>query len=607
MKPHLRTPASRRALGALWALVLALASLVVVAGAQPARATWSAPAVTFVGVNTGFSAGGSTPTVSAAVPAGAKAGDTLIVSLTTERNLVPTLSGVGSLTSIHAAVDANNLNVQTGHRRLEPADLGQTVTASVSSNRRMSIVVAVYRNVGSVDSATAGAVSAPGTTVSTPSVTPARDNSTIVGVVNFLAHLTPAPRLASFTVTSPSVERADVCATHPTEWNPATLLGDRTISGGAGASQSGLSATSTMATGRYFASTIALGPQTEREYRDTYLVAGVDEPNADHTGVLPDVPLSTINGNVTLDDDDVLENADVVGRVSVIGSDVTIRNVRVRGSVTPTGDWAMITATNANVSNLLIEHVTLRPDTPHWNWDSGITGHDFTVRFTDISHTVDGINVFNTAAAQPYASNVTIRQNYIHDLAWWTATSGGVVHPSDTETHNDAIQHQGGVGTVVVGNSLHGGPFAKQLGHWFVEDPNAAEYETVDLNSLPGGGPYQTIPDRGFGTEANGRYNWDDQSNLMVSTTSSTGPSYGFTFTDNWLYGGNFSVNAGGVQRASGQNMGSFLRNRFDRSQGDETIVFHTTWSGNVTTGVGTANANRYLDNNAEVTVKFFS
>jgi hypothetical protein len=483
--PHHLRAATRRTLGGLFALVVALAWLVVANGAQPAQAAWSAPHVTYVGSTTGFSSGGSTTTVSTAVPSGAQAGDTLIVTVTAERDLIPTLSGVSGLTPVQSA--NSSMSVQTGYKTVTAADLGDTVTATVTpATRRMAIVAAVYRGVGSVTHTTADAVTAPGTTVGSPAATPVRDNSVVVGIVNFVA--VPSPHTTSFAVAGPYTERAETISTHPSAINAATLLADRTLSGGAGASQPGVTATSTLSRGRYFGSTIVLGPKTEREYRES-LTPGVDEPTADHTGVLPDVPLNPASGVVTLSSPGLYENMDVQGRIVVTAADVTIRNVRVRGGSNTSN--ALISAVSSGVSNLVIEHVTLAPDVPDIAWGAGIQGHDFTVRFADISRTHDGISVSTPkSATAPFATDVTIQQSYIHDLAWWTAEEDGPANPGDTKTHNDAIQHNNGTGTVILGNSLHGA-YARHWGHWHVQnpgiDPDVDDYVSVALGSLPEG------------------------------------------------------------------------------------------------------------------------
>jgi hypothetical protein len=194
-----------------------------------------------------------------------------------------------------------------------------------------------------------------------------------------------------------------------------------------------------------------------------------------------------------------------------------------------------------------------------------------------------------------------IRQSRCHDLSWFTAAKPGDIHPTDTETHNDCIQHQGGRGTVIEGNALHAGPFARQVGHWRTVG-DAEPWRTVPLRSLPDGGPFQPLPDRGTGTGADGRYNWDDQACLMIG--DEVGTTHELTFTANWCRGGNYAVNGGGNAPVAGLRLGTFTRNRFDRTQGAQssggdrthTITLGTGWEGRVASGAGTADRNTYLD-----------
>ena len=363
-------------------------------------------------------------------------------------------------------------------------------------------------------------------------------------------------------------------------------------------------------------------PANERARREA-LQLGVVEPNATNTGILPDVALSPATSEiVTLNvAGTVYENRDVPCLIRIQAPDVTIRNVRVRGACSaasgqPRAGAALISANHAAVARAVIEHVTLRADAPHPNWN-GVTGHDFTLRFADVSRTVDGVVVYDTTGPKdannrflPYASGVVVRQSYIHDLSWFTGPAPGVVHPTDTETHNDDIQHQGGTGSVIEGNALVG-RFARQVGHWRTTG-STEPYTTVALRSLPDGGPHQPIPDRGTGTEATGRYNHDDLACLMIG--DDVGPTYELTFSMNWCYGGNYAVNGGGnAPYDADVRLGTMVMNRFDRSQasqssgGDNTQTINlggSVWAGRVVSGAGTQYANRYMDNGHEINVR---
>lgn len=347
------------------------------------------------------------------------------------------------------------------------------------------------------------------------------------------------------------------------------------------------------------------------------LVAGVTKPDATNTGVIPGIALETISSNVTLNVAGVTyENKRILGNLTITAKNVTVRNCEILGPLSPGASSILVAVTNANCENVVLQDCTIGPPQTPTNSVNGVVGHDFTLLRCNVSGTIDGINVHNTslAGSNIYNSNVVIRQCYIHDLALYTAAAGGVVHPSDVYTHNDGIQHYGGSGTVIWGNNINCFP-KKQFGHWYVTDPNMEPYVTVPLNSLPDGGPYQTIVDRGTGNAATGRYyigsvaGRGSFSCLMIN--SSQGQTLDLDVKDNWMYGGGYSIN-GGITRSVG-NLGNFRRNRFDHSQGQQstggnnthTITVNPSWSGFCTTNAGTADKNYYEDNNVEINFRF--
>jgi hypothetical protein len=333
------------------------------------------------------------------------------------------------------------------------------------------------------------------------------------------------------------------------------------------------------------------------------LVPGTYKPGPSTTGVLPGVTRTVASGSVTISTDNTIyENVTLNGRLSIKAKNVIVRNCLITGgTLTPAA--GLVNCANAAVSNFLMEDCTLVLSNPHYTWN-GIVGHDFTMRRCDVSGTTDLVNVYNTNVTGPVPTGVVIEANWLHEMLWWSAPSAGIVHPSDTETHNDVIQHYGGSGTIVRGNLIDAA-FKRQAGHWFVTNPLVEPYVTVPLNSLPGGGPYQSIPDRGTGTEATGRYNFDDDSCMLLNNTY--GASYGFVFEDNWCYGGNYAINGGGnPYPGSGVNLGSFKRNKFDRKQGTQgyTLAFLGNWAGHVDAPTTGADANVYEDDGSPITVR---
>ncbi len=348
------------------------------------------------------------------------------------------------------------------------------------------------------------------------------------------------------------------------------------------------------------------------------LVMGVDKPDADNTGCLPGVARTTIVGNVTLGTNGRLENKNVLGRVIVTGANVVISNCRISGGASNPGP--LVECYVAGVSNCLIIDSEIGPldnGNAHWNWN-GPTGHDFVIKRCNIHHTTDGVGIFKTSAngggsGVTYNVGVTVTQSWIHDLAWWSAATGGVVH-SDTTTHNDVIQIQGGTNTVITGNTLDA-YLAQNFAHWWTVGQSLAEpYTFIAQRSLPTpapyyGGPFQTIPDRGTGTFATGRYN-NGASLAAVMVNRNVGHVHDTTITDNWINGGKAAIN-GGLVRVSGEEFGDVLRNKFDRGQGLDngtpggdttyTVLINSSYVGHVNGGVGTADKNYYVDDNTEV------
>jgi hypothetical protein len=366
------------------------------------------------------------------------------------------------------------------------------------------------------------------------------------------------------------------------------------------------------------------------------LVIGVDEPTPVIAGALqPEGSLPTVISTSTTysSNDQLITDTLFNHRVFLNAKRIRFENCIFRGSpTTPSDGSGLVECKNSVVEDIEFVDCEFYPQLPHWNWDSALVGHDFTALRCWFHHTTDGINVYNNTGTQtsgvynPYQTNVLIQQCLIDQLAYWTATSSGVVHPGDIATHNDAIQHQGGLGTQLVGNAIKGS-YARQYGHWLDVDPGGSEpYVGVALTSQAAGAPYyggpfqavstgNTIPENSTtGTEATGRYNTGGVGSLAaLMIGDEVGPTGDMIVDDNWFYGGDFCVNGGGARNAdtptgpTGLYDMTFRRNKFDQRQGQpvrstssnstQTINFQQgedTWVGHVTapTTGGDANLN---------------
>jgi hypothetical protein len=353
------------------------------------------------------------------------------------------------------------------------------------------------------------------------------------------------------------------------------------------------------------------------------LVMGVDKPDASNTGVLPGVSRTTTTGNITLSTNGaVLENRNVNGRVIVTAANCIIRNCYINGgSSTPA---PLVECYSGSVVNCQIIDCEIGPTlaNAHWNWQC-VTGHDFTVLRCNLYRGTDNIGIFKTStngggSGVTYNCGVTVQQSWLHDLAWWTASTTGVVHPSDTEDHSDLIQIQGGTHAQILGNTMEA-TSAHQYAHWWTVGNSETEpYNFIAAQSLPAGapyygGPYQggrayLFPDRGTGNNANGRYNTGQLAALMINRN--VGHVHSLNVTDNWMSGGDACIN-GGLTWLSGENLGTFYRNKFGHNQGLDggtpggnntyTVLIDSSYVGHVDGGVGGANKNYYEDNLVEI------
>ena len=308
------------------------------------------------------------------------------------------------------------------------------------------------------------------------------------------------------------------------------------------------------------------------------LVIEVDEPNATTTGVLPGTTLTTHPGDyVITTPGTTISDQEIFGTVYIRAANVTINNCKIRGS----SNHHVIDATNAACINAVITNCEIFTDYPN-NSPNGIQGQNFTIQFCNIYGTVDGINIAGNATNL----NVVAKQNYIHDLCYITPDS----NHSDNQTHNDAIQIQGGLGPLLIqGNSIHG-----------------SYSQTV--------GTIGSLPDRGTGDITNGRYNWaaltciqftDNPTNVYTASTGNNVRVWG-----NWMYGGKRALNAGS---ANNTDIGSWWRNKFDDTQGERgggSLAAKAGYTASMDatttcdTGEGTSNANIYMSDGSEITVR---
>lgn len=192
-------------------------------------------AATLVGSAGGNGGSASASSCTVAIPAGAQAGDLCIVIGTVERSLQPTVAfPTGGYVSSQSVTNTN-LSTEMGYKVLTAGDLGGNMTVNVSSVRRISGAVIVYRNAGT-PVFTHNTV-ASGLSFTCPSVTPATADSVLVAM---MAAETPVATFQkTFTSGGSYTEQQEAGSTSTSSGNAYSYFADQTLSGGAGGSQAG--------------------------------------------------------------------------------------------------------------------------------------------------------------------------------------------------------------------------------------------------------------------------------------------------------------------------------------------------------------------------------
>lgn len=186
---------------------------------------------------------------------------------------------------------------------------------------------------------------------------------------------------------------------------------------------------------------------------DDGFVLGVTQPDAINTGPrITEASMTTVTGTITLNTPQTYENRIVEGTIVITSSNVIVRNCIIRMPSSGTAIRGVFCAT-AGATNILIEYVRIEVPAGNRSYNQGycIQGSGYTARRCDFSGTVDGLSI----AGVNQRASVTVEGCYIHDLPVYTAGSPGIVHPTDTVTHNDGMQIEGNLSSVsIIGNSI---------------------------------------------------------------------------------------------------------------------------------------------------------
>lgn len=234
----------------------------------------------------------------------------------------------------------------------------------------------------------------------------------------------------------------------------------------------------------------------------------------------------------------------IFGWVDIKAAGVTVEECDIRGPQT----YDYTTAANlitcypglVNTGAKFIRN-RLVPDVPNHNL-AGIVGYNYTATRNLILNTVDGFGSFNIHDKNPDGTyrggpiNVELYGNHVSELAFFTmdavnaylGTTGVRVHPSDTKTHNDAWQLQGGQGAVAEGNAFYG---------TLSTDPKVGKYAGTTLPAY---------------------------ANASVQFNKNVGPCYDNRIRYGWVNGGAYMFNLSGAYDAA-RSLGDFSSNRWGR------------------------------------------
>ncbi|MFS0701032.1 right-handed parallel beta-helix repeat-containing protein [Cellulomonas sp. 179-A 4D5 NHS] len=215
------------------------------------------------------------------------------------------------------------------------------------------------------------------------------------------------------------------------------------------------------------------------------------------TGVPAGTALATHNGDLVITQPGtVIDSLDIHGLVKVKADNVTIKRSIIRGRPL-TGSMGLITNDLGKYRFTLEDSELVAADaSPHV---SGIIGHNFEVRRTEIAKVIDSVHITG--------SDVLVEGSWLHDNLFYAQDPNHNGGPS----HADSVQIQGGSNITFRGNTIEG---AESSAFQTTQDRAAVSGVTVTNNKIDGGacsvnvaygskyGPIQgfTVSNNVFGT-----------------------------------------------------------------------------------------------------------
>lgn len=205
----------------------------------------------------------ATTTPALLIPAAAQAGDLAIAAAPAERELIPAINWpTGTPTVIQAVtatVGGGTFSVRMEYKVLAAGDLGQTMNATVTTARRLSLGLVVIRGASTVAFTNNAANVTPtgNNAITHPAISPGDSDSMLVSLLGAIS-APGAVRTMTYTAASPYTERVEASSSS-TSSNVCAYITTEQLTGGSGSTQGGAVTTGDDRSS-YFATTVAVSP-----------------------------------------------------------------------------------------------------------------------------------------------------------------------------------------------------------------------------------------------------------------------------------------------------------------------------------------------------------
>lgn len=279
--------------------------------------------------------------------------------------------------------------------------------------------------------------------------------------------------------------------------------------------------------------------------------------NTGHTGTLTPYTGPNAGGFLIITEPTTFTNIDF-GNTRVRINAPNVSFINCRWSVTSCGtdryDYAQVDFRQAaNTGNGYMYKCTIENLANDIRGRNGVLGWNFTAKRCRVRGFIDNFGLYVPGAPgrasdglESLPLNVDIIDTYIGEVAWCQHPVSGVVHQSDTRTHSDCIQFQGGYGGRLINTTLiahysntvgTGTPNSGSDTGWPTLPYTQAEAEALRYATVQGGGTFATPGVRGYNMGGS-------LSAIMINTSVDKG--YLTNHEIHWGYGqgGAYWINA---------------------------------------------------------------